>query len=125
MQSNQENYNPEFGPSEISDASEEELDRIKQESLPASKELPIQNEAKVPPAITTIKLPSLLKDELDTLKQDDQETYAGVINRLIHARPEPESDQETVIVSLPRRVYQITLMLLPANVSEVMRKGVR
>ncbi len=85
----------------------------------------MQSEEQPTEKATTIKVPPTLKDELDTLKQDDQETYAGVINRLIHARPEPESDQETVIVSLPRRVYQIALMLLPANVSEVMRKGVR
>ena len=74
---------------------------------------------------TTIKVPTALKDELDLLKEDEKETYAGVIGRLIHARPEPESDNETVVVSLPRRVYQMMLMLLPGNMSDQMRKGVR
>lgn len=67
----------------------------------------------------------MLKGELDNLKEDDHETYAGVIGRLIHARPEPESDNETVIVSLPRRVYQMMLMLLPGNITDQVRKGVR
>jgi hypothetical protein len=74
---------------------------------------------------TTIKLPSSLKDELDTLKQDNQETYAGVIVRLIAGMAPVESDPETVTVSLPRRVYHMALMLLPGNIADVIRKGVR
>lgn len=125
MQSEQEKYNPEFAPSEVSDASEEELNLVKQKSLPTSKEPHTQTEAPVPPVITTIKLPSLLKDELDAIKEDDHETYAGVITRLIQGRTPTESDKETVVVSLPRKVYQIMLMLLPGNITDQVRKGVR
>jgi hypothetical protein len=74
---------------------------------------------------TTIKVPTDLKAELDAIKEDDHETYAGVITRLIQGRAPTESDSETVVVSLPRRVYQMMLMLLPANMSDQMRKGVR
>ncbi|MDD1729829.1 MAG: hypothetical protein LUQ50_12255 [Methanospirillum sp.] len=74
---------------------------------------------------TTIKVPPTLKDALDTLKQDDQETYAGVISRLIHAPPDLETGPDTVVISLPRRVYHMVLMLLPNNMGEVLRKGVR
>jgi len=74
---------------------------------------------------TTIKLPPSLKDELDTLKEDDQETYAGVISRLITSRSPVESTANTVTVALPRRVYQMMLMMLPGNISDALRKGVR
>jgi hypothetical protein len=74
---------------------------------------------------TTIKLSPSLKDELDTLKQDDQETYAGVIARLISGRGPAESTPDTVIISLPRRVYQMMLMVLPGNITDQVRKGVR
>lgn len=74
---------------------------------------------------TTIKVPTDLKAELDQLKEDEKETYAGVIGRLIHARPEPASDSDTITISLPRQVYKMMLMLLPGNISDQLRKGVR
>lgn len=74
---------------------------------------------------TTIKLPASLKDELDGIKEDDQETYASVLNRLIHTRESPESTKDSVIISIPRKVYHIALMLLPGNIADAIRKGVR
>lgn len=75
--------------------------------------------------ITTIKVPTSLKDELDGIKEDDQETYASVLDRLIHTRKSPESDSNAVTLSIPRQAYQMALMLLPGNVADVLRKGVR
>lgn len=74
---------------------------------------------------TTIKLPASLKDELDAIKEDDQETYAGVITRIISTRSPVESTPDTITLSIPRKVYSMILMLLPNNMGEVMRKGVR
>lgn len=84
-----------------------------------------QVEESQPEKPTTIKLPPSLKDELDTLKEDDQETYASVLNRLIHTRESPESTTDSVIISIPRKVYSMILMLLPGNIADVIRKGVR
>ena len=84
-----------------------------------------QIEEQIPEKPTTIKLPPSLKDELDTLKQDDQETYASVLDRLIHTRTSPESSPEAVTISIPRQVYHIALMLLPGNIADAIRKGVR
>lgn len=75
--------------------------------------------------ITTIKVPTSLKDELDGIKEDDQETYASVLDRLIHSRKSPESSPDAVTISIPRQVYHMTLMLLPGNVADVLRKGVK
>jgi len=74
---------------------------------------------------TTIKVPTDLKAELDQLKEDEKETYAGVIERLIRGRLVPQSTPDNVTLSLPRKVYQIMLMLLPGNLSDQIRKGVR
>jgi len=74
---------------------------------------------------TTIKLPTSLKDELDGIKEDDQETYASVLDRLIHTRTSPESSPDAVTISIPRQVYHIALMLLPGNIADAIRKGVR
>lgn len=75
--------------------------------------------------ITTIKVPTSLKDELDGIKEDDQETYASVLDRLIHTRPSPESTKDAVMITIPRQVYHMALMLLPGNIADVLRKGVR
>jgi hypothetical protein len=74
---------------------------------------------------TTIKLSVSLKDELDRIKEDDQETYAGVIARLIREKPPNRSDPDTVNLSLPRLVYRRILIILPRNLSDQIRKGVR
>jgi predicted CopG family antitoxin len=74
---------------------------------------------------TTIKVPADLKAELDRLKEDEKETYAGVIERLIQRKTPDESNSDAVTISLPRRVYKMMLMLLPGNLSDQLRKGVR
>ena len=74
---------------------------------------------------TTIKVPTDLKAELDLLKEDEKETYAGVISRLIQAMTPSESDSDVVSISLPRRVYKMILMLLPDNICDQVRRGVR
>jgi hypothetical protein len=74
---------------------------------------------------TTIKVPVDLKGELDAIKADDQESYAGVIRRLIAGREPTKSNGDTVNLSLPRKVYQLVLMVLPANMSDQVRKGVK
>ncbi len=73
---------------------------------------------------TTIQVPAGLKDELEALKEEE-ETYAGVIKRLIDGRTPIESTEETVSISLPRNVYRMALMFLPSNLSDQIRKGVR
>jgi hypothetical protein len=78
-----------------------------------------------PDKTTTIKLPVSLKDELDTLKQDDQETYAQTISRLIRMRAAPESNDGAVTISLLRPTYRMILMFLPDNMRDLLIKGVR
>jgi hypothetical protein len=116
---------PEFAASEISETTEDDLNRIKQKALPVSDTPPPKDETSPPPTTTTIKLPTSLKDELDRIKQDDQETFAGVIARLIREKSPNKSDPDTVNLSLPRQVYRMILITLPGNLSEQIRKGVR
>jgi hypothetical protein len=93
--------------------------------MQSETQLPEQTEEPQVDKITTIKVPTSLKDELDGIKEDDQETYASVLDRLIHSRTSPESSPDAVTISIPRQVYHIALMLLPGNIADAIRKGVR
>lgn len=74
---------------------------------------------------TTIQIPTGMKTELEDLKEDEREPYAGVIRRLIDCRDPPESDEETVHLTLPRRIYKLILMLLPGNLRDQVLQGVK
>jgi hypothetical protein len=73
----------------------------------------------------TIQIPGELKDGLNAIKVDDRETYASVIQRLLSGRETIESDEETIHLSLPRRVYLQMMMILPESLTDKVRKGVR
>jgi hypothetical protein len=74
---------------------------------------------------TTIKVPVDLKGDLDAIKVDSQETYAGVIRRLVEGRIPFESTEDTVNIAIPRKVYRMMVMVLPPNIGDQVRKGVR
>lgn len=124
--------------------------------------------------ITTIKLPVSLKGDLDTEKADAQESYAGVIERLIAFRkslaagkavvaegtvqeingdtatlllkdgttttarilggepPYPDGEEappavpdDTITLTIPRKVFQFMMMVVPDNLRNALRKGVQ
>ena len=74
---------------------------------------------------TTIQLPTELKSELEEMKVDEKDTYAGVIKRLIQGKEKVETPEDTVNISLPKKVYLLLQMALPDNIGEQVRKGVR
>ena len=74
---------------------------------------------------TTIQISMDLKNELDALKVDDKETYGGVIRRIVNGQPQTESTEETVNLTLPRKLYRMLVMVLPENITDQVRKGVR
>lgn len=74
---------------------------------------------------TTIQVPVELKGELDSMKVDDKDTYAGVIWRLVNGKETREATDDMINISLPKRVYLLLQMALPDNIGEQVRKGVR
>jgi hypothetical protein len=74
---------------------------------------------------TTIKIAPDLKEELGKLKTDPDEPYAGVIRRLVSGQTAMESTQDIKIVAIPGKIYALMGMLLPDNIMNEIRKGVK
>jgi hypothetical protein len=74
---------------------------------------------------TTMKIDSELKGLLDGLKVDEEESYKSVIRRLVEGKTPMESTQDTKHIAIPDKAYRLLMMMLPDNMKEVVRKGVR
>ncbi|MFA6364748.1 hypothetical protein [Methanoregula sp.] len=74
---------------------------------------------------TTLKIDQDLKGVLESMKVDPDEPLKGVIRRLVEGKTPMESTQDTRHIEIPEKVYRLLMMVLPDNMKEVVRKGVR
>ena len=74
---------------------------------------------------TTLKIDPELKGVLEGMKTDPDEPLKGVIRRLVEGKTPMESTQDTRHIEIPEKVYRLMMMLLPDNIRETVRKGVR
>lgn len=74
---------------------------------------------------TTLKIDPELKGVLESMKTDPDEPLKGVIRRLVEGKTPMESTQDTRHIEIPEKVYRLMMMLLPDNIRETVRKGVR
>jgi hypothetical protein len=74
---------------------------------------------------TTLKIDQELKGVLESMKTDPDEPLKGVIRRLVEGKTPMESTQDTRHIEIPEKVYRLLMMMLPDNMKEVIRKGIK
>jgi hypothetical protein len=74
---------------------------------------------------TTLKIDQELKGVLEGMKTDPDEPLKGVIRRLVEGKTPMESTQDTKHIEIPDKAYRLLMMILPDNLQQVIRKGVR
>ena len=74
---------------------------------------------------TTLKIDPELKGVLESMKTDPDEPLKGVIRRLVEGKTPMESTQDTRHIEIPEKVYRLLMMMLPDNMKEVIRKGIK
>jgi hypothetical protein len=66
-----------------------------------------------------------LKEALEQLKSDPDESCANVLRRLVTRKTPVETTDELVSLAISRQAYLLLIAWLPDNLKEILRAGVR
>jgi hypothetical protein len=130
MQGKTESYgsvSPEgdFPPCDVSQTTETEIDALKRRALPQPARINTPSPQPIQEKDTTLKIDPELKGVLESMKTDPDEPLKGVIRRLVEGKTPMESTQDTRHIEIPEKVYRLLMMMLPDNMKEVIRKGIK